>query len=564
MRNMQNWAHLHAVFSVFVWSFTSHSTWLKAARTCHSLHPHAIHVQRSLSSSPSPSTSSCYSSSSSLSWWPTVTPWQSTTCATPQTGPSSPWTITSSSHFIRPGESRVGSDFCFHKHRETCAGQGPVLSDEFSREAKRWSSVSKHRETCARYREPTGKEEVGLMHISDERCIGKVFKNLRQYLNRSENIDQKTNVLIWGLLMSTTLKAAVHLGQNYNENLVIYWGTPIRRAHDVVRHHAEVDLERWIWDSECFHDWMDIFSTDEIHFITWPSSQVDASWSTRLHLIQFFVWERCTSIQKQMQDGEINFKTCNSPMNTESCLGSMENELSSSGIFPRIHYIAARPRLQILLQFQDKLEVRQTSPEELKIESSSCPCSMILMGQRKKSLTNVFRITKKVKNYSFFGPGAEDKWYGTHNYKPERKWNMIADFMVEKVKESGHPIFRGTSALSRRFLKRIGGRCTIHFKSESPDAELSFRTIHSVNLLSVNGAVAQPICCEDERSVTSKKWFGKKWILWYRHQARRNDQSAGNRLLISRQRFEQLSIEIQISTACESEGFMRRVSIGMH
>ena len=31
--------------------------------------------------------------------------------------------------------------------------------------------------------------------------------------------DFNTNVLIWGLFMSTTKKASVHLGPSYNENL---------------------------------------------------------------------------------------------------------------------------------------------------------------------------------------------------------------------------------------------------------------------------------------------------------------------------------------------------------
>ena len=31
--------------------------------------------------------------------------------------------------------------------------------------------------------------------------------------------DFNTNVLIWGLFMSTTKKALVHLGPGYNENL---------------------------------------------------------------------------------------------------------------------------------------------------------------------------------------------------------------------------------------------------------------------------------------------------------------------------------------------------------
>ena len=64
--------------------------------------------------------------------------------------------------------------------------------------------------------------EYHKMHISDYRCVERVFKNLRQKLNLSEDaqvLDLKTNVLIWGLFMSTTMKAAVHLRQNYTEKV---------------------------------------------------------------------------------------------------------------------------------------------------------------------------------------------------------------------------------------------------------------------------------------------------------------------------------------------------------
>ena len=62
------------------------------------------------------------------------------------------------------------------------------------------------------------------VHISDQRYLEKVFTNLRQKFNLAEEapvLDLKTNVLIWGLCMSTTMKAAVHVGPNYTENLEI-------------------------------------------------------------------------------------------------------------------------------------------------------------------------------------------------------------------------------------------------------------------------------------------------------------------------------------------------------
>ena len=66
------------------------------------------------------------------------------------------------------------------------------------------------------------------MQISDHRYLEKVFKNLRQKLNLAEEapiLGLKANVLIWGLFMSGTMKAAIHLGPSYIENLEVYRNT---------------------------------------------------------------------------------------------------------------------------------------------------------------------------------------------------------------------------------------------------------------------------------------------------------------------------------------------------
>ena len=61
--------------------------------------------------------------------------------------------------------------------------------------------------------------------------------------------------------------------------------------------------------------------------------------------------------------------------------------------------------------------------------------------------------------------------------------------MVINFRESGHPVFRASSALNRGTLKSRG-ELSIHFCGDSHTAELIFRTIVSVNQLSVYGAVS--------------------------------------------------------------------------
>ena len=107
---------------------------------------------------------------------------------------------------------------------------------------------------------------------------------------------------------------------------------------------------------------------------------------------------------------------------------------------------------------------------------------------KKGNSSECFSHSEKVKDYgrmcprglwSFVSPGEENKWCGTHTYKPEGQWNEIADVMVEKSKESGHPIFRGISALNRG-MEDVRFTSLRNFRIQSSQ----FRTIHSANQLS--------------------------------------------------------------------------------
>ena len=65
-----------------------------------------------------------------------------------------------------------------------------------------------------------------------------------------------------------------------------------------------------------------------------------------------------------------------------------------------------------------------------------------------------------------------------------------------KFGESGHPVFRSTSPLSRGVLKsKGGGKLSIHCCADFETIETVFRTIISVNHLSLCGAVAE--MCEE-------------------------------------------------------------------
>ena len=72
-----------------------------------------------------------------------------------------------------------------------------------------------------------------------------------------------------------------------------------------------------------------------------------------------------------------------------------------------------------------------------------------------------------------------------------------------KLEESGHPVFRATSPLSRGTLKsKGGGQLLTHFCADDDTIETVFRTIISVNQLSIYGAVSD--LCEEYSSCRTR------------------------------------------------------------
>ena len=95
------------------------------------------------------------------------------------------------------------------------------------------------------------------------------------------------------------------------------------------------------------------------------------------------------------------------------------------------------------------------------------------------------------------GLGSEKKWYSMEENRPQGILDHIADKMLLEFAESGCPIFRATTPLSRSNLKSKGhGKLSIHFAADQETIE-TFRIIVSANQLSLYGAVAN-MCQEFE------------------------------------------------------------------
>ena len=198
-------------------------------------------------------------------------------------------------------------------------------------------------------------------------------------------------------------------------------------------------------------------------------------------------------------------------------------------------------------------------------------------GNKEECLANagVVKVLARkfgVGQWSFIGPGSEKKWYSGEENSPQGAWDNIADEMLLEFAESGHPIFRATTPLSRGILKSKGhGEVSIHFTADYPTIETVFRIIISANQLSIYGAVAN-ICEEFEahqdRSGEPDVLMGQSIVL---SQIKAevpldNDIPSHQNLLLQRdeERIELLSQENKVRKFCMDAGSIHVVEIGQY
>ena len=94
--------------------------------------------------------------------------------------------------------------------------------------------------------------------------------------------------------------------------------------------------------------------------------------------------------------------------------------------------------------------------------------------------------------WSFIGPGSEKKVVLHQGGQSTRNLGQNSGEDVGEFAESGCPIFRATTPLSRGQLRsKEHEKLSIHFVADQETIETIFRIIVSANQLSLNGAVAE-------------------------------------------------------------------------
>ena len=139
--------------------------------------------------------------------------------------------------------------------------------------------------------------------------------------------------------------------------------------------------------------------------------------------------------------------------------------------------------------------------------------------------------------------------------------------------ESGHPVFRSTSPLSRGVLKsKGGGKLSIHFCADLGTIETVFRTIISVNQLSIYGAVAD-VCeeCDSSHDRTRRPvvegQFNPSFVpSVIKTNTPLTDDPAQEEDLLQkyRERIEKLSQQDRLSKFCTDAGLLTTVEVGQY
>ena len=186
--------------------------------------------------------------------------------------------------------------------------------------------------------------------------------------------------------------------------------------------------------------------------------------------------------------------------NTETWTELMVNQWNSSGIFSQdsLRCISVKKFKSLLLRLD---ETPENFTGRIIFMSMFNDISWASRENEKECESNARLVSLYARSFgaghwSFLGPGSEKKWCSISADSPQGEWDRMAEKMMLEFGESRHPVFRATSPLSRGTLKnRGGGKLSIHFCADGGTIETVFRTIISVNQLSLYGSLAE--MCEE-------------------------------------------------------------------
>ena len=306
--------------------------------------------------------------------------------------------------------------------------------------------------------------------------------------------------MIWGMFMSVTMESAVFMGKNYPNNCHSIAKTKdltLKQMFDIstrlVSEQDEISgLEIIGWEN---HSWKYLSLIGEERIINLQRTKVHVFSDSVLCLGKIHENPQSNDAWEQRLGW---FKSSPEYRNFDRIDGEpMEFEWN---IFPGYNTLQLNEEVKSLLLRLDETPENFTGRIIFMSMFNDISCGS--KDNEKECLANAKLISLYAKRFgkgqwSFIGPGSEKMWYCISEDSPQGVlWDNMAERMLLEFAESGCPIFRATSPLSRGRLKSKGhGNLSLHYAADLETIETIFRIIVSANQLSLYGAVAE--MCEE-------------------------------------------------------------------
>ena len=332
--------------------------------------------------------------------------------------------------------------------------------------------------------------------------VNKVMNQVRiRQKEMSTNAEDCTeHSILWGMFMATTLNAVTFMGKNYSTMQSVVQNEDnitLKQMFDITAQTIHNDDEIHCLDKVVYqrNSWTKLSLIEDPVIIGLQSTKVHVFSDSVLCLGKVLQHPECNEAWKSRVAGvraERNYRDFE--------IVSGESTEFEWNIFPGF------TSLQLCDKIINLLSSLGQSPEtftgRILFMSMFNDISCDRYDNKDECLKNaefVKTFSKRfgIGQWSFIGPGSEKKWYPSEN-SPQGAWDYVAEEMLLKFAESGHPIFRATTPLSKGKLKSKGkGKVSRHFSADRDTVDTIYRIILSVNQLSIYGAVAA-ICDEYE------------------------------------------------------------------
>ena len=396
---------------------------------------------------------------------------------------------------------------------------------------------------------------------------------IRQKRMSDDAEDCTEHSIAWGMFMATTLNAATFMGKSYST------------MQNVVQNEEKITLKQ-MFDitAQMINNDEEIYCLDKIEYQrnTWTQlSLINDPVVIGLQSTKVYVFsDSVLCLGKVLQHPECNeaWKNRVAGVRAEKNYSDFDDVKGESAEF-EWNIFPGFTTLQLCDKINNLLSSLGQTPEaftgRILFMSMFNDISCEGKGNKQQCLRDAdfvktFARRFGIGQWSFIGPGSEKKWYPSEN-SPQGEWDRIAEDMLLKFAESGHPIFRATTPLSRGKLKSKGKKkVSIHFSAEPDTIDTIYRIILSANQLSIYGAVAA-IC---EEFVGQPDNTGEPVILEgqsivlgeVKAEVPAQEEPEDSNILLRKyfQQVQRLSPEDRLSKFCKEAGFMSVVEVGQY